>query len=95
MEFEWDGQKAASNFARHSVTFPEAMTVFGDPLELAIADPDHSEDECRFLSIGLSAEGRLLVDAYTERRARIRIISAREVTPRERREYESTGRRKA
>jgi hypothetical protein len=67
MEFEWDAQKAASNVAKHGVTFPEAMTVFGDPLELAIADPDHSEGEFRFLSIGQSAIGRLLVVAYAER----------------------------
>jgi len=91
MEFEWDAQKAASNVAKHGVTFPEAMTVFGDPLEFTIPDPHHSEDECRFLSIGLSATGRLLVVAYTERGGRIRIINAREATPRERRQYESTG----
>ena len=90
MEFEWDVQKAASNAAKHGVTSPEAMTVFGDPLELAIADPHHSEGEFRFLSIGLSAVGRLLVVAYTEREGRTRIINAREATPRERRQYEST-----
>jgi hypothetical protein len=91
MEFEWDGQKAASNVAKHGVTFAEAMTVLSDPLEFTIADPDHSEGECRFLSMGLSATGRLLVVAYTERQERIRIINAREATPRERRQYESTG----
>ncbi len=90
MEFEWDAEKAAANVAKLGVTFPEAMTVFGDPLELAIADPHHSEDEFRFLSMGLSATGRLLVVAYTERQGRTRIISAREATPRERRQYEST-----
>jgi hypothetical protein len=90
MEFEWDGQKAASNAAKHGVTFPEAMTVFGDPLELVIADPHHSEDEFRFLSMGQSALGRLLVVAYTERGGRTRIIYARAATPRERRQYEST-----
>ncbi len=94
MEFEWDAQKAASNLAKHGVTFAEAMTVFGDPLELLIADPHHSEDESRFLSMGLSATGRLLVVAYTERRGRVRIINAREATPRERKQYESTGLRK-
>jgi len=90
MEFEWDAEKAASNVAKHGVTFPEAMTVFGDPLELAIADPHHSEDEFRFLSVGLSAAGRLLVVAYTEREGRTRIINACEATPRERTQYEST-----
>jgi len=89
MEFEWDAKKADSNVAKHGVTFPEAMTVFGDPLEIAIADPDHSEEEFRFLSIGQSALGRLLVVAYTEREGRTRIINAREATPRERRQYES------
>ena len=90
MEFEWDVQKAASNAAKHGVTFSEAMTVFGDPLELAIADPNHSEDEFRFLSMGQSAMGRLLVVAYTEREGRTRIVNARAATPRERRQYEST-----
>ena len=90
MEFEWDARKAAANFKKHGVTFTEAMTVFGDPLELAIADPDHSEDEFRFLSMGLSATGRLLVVAYTEREGRTRIINAREATPGERKKYEST-----
>ena len=90
MEFEWDAEKAASNVAKHGVTFPEAMTVFGDPLGLAIADPHHSEGEFRFLSMGRSAVGRLLVVAYTEREGRTRIINAREATSRERRQYEST-----
>lgn len=90
MEFEWDAKKADSNAAKHGVTFSEATTVFGDPVELAIADPDHSEEEFRFLSMGQSARGRLLVVAYTERQGRTRIINAREATPRERRQYEST-----
>ena len=90
MEFEWDAPKAASNVAKHGVTFPEAMTVFGDPLEVTIADPHHSEDEFRFLSVGQSGIGRLLVVAYAEREGRTRIISARQATPRERRQYEST-----
>ncbi len=90
MEFEWDADKAASNVAKHGVTFAEAMTVFGDPLALAIVDPDHSEGELRFLSIGLSAARRLLVVAYTEREGRTRIINAPEAIPRERKQYEST-----
>ena len=90
MEFEWDPDKAAANVEKHGVEFSEAMTVFGDPLELTIADPDHSEGEFRFLSIGISAAGRLLVVAYTERETRTRIINAREVTPMERKQYEST-----
>jgi len=83
MEFEWDADKAASNLQKHGVSFAEAMTVFGDPWELTIADPDHSEGEIRFLSLGLSAAGLLLVVAYTEHEGRTRIINAREVTPKE------------
>jgi uncharacterized DUF497 family protein len=89
MEFEWDSEKAASNFSKHGVSFPEAMTIFGDPLEIMIADPDRSPDEFRFVSIGMSAAGRLLVVAYTEREGRTRLISVREATRRERRQYES------
>ena len=89
MEFEWDPEKAAANAKKHGVEFSEAMTVFGDPLELTIADPDHSEDEQRFLSIGTSTAGRLLVVAYTERAGRTRIISAREASAQERKHYES------
>ncbi|HLY62122.1 MAG TPA: BrnT family toxin [Terriglobia bacterium] len=89
--FEWDENKAESNDEKHGVTFVEARTVFGDPLETTIADLHHSQDECRFLSVGLSANGRLLVVAYTEREGRIRIISAREASPKERRQYESAG----
>jgi uncharacterized DUF497 family protein len=72
------------------VDFVEAMTVFGDPLEVIISDPDHSVGEQRFLSMGISVAGRLLVVAYTEREGRIRLISAREATARERKSYEST-----
>ena len=90
MEFEWDPEKAAANVKKHGVEFAEAMTIFGDALELTIRDPDHSEDERRFLSIGLSAGGRLLVVAYTERAGRTRIINAREASSKERMNYEST-----
>jgi uncharacterized DUF497 family protein len=90
MEFEWDADKATSNLQKHGVSFAEAMTVFGDPLELTITDPDHSEGELRFLSIGLSESGRLLVVAYTEREGRTRIINAREATAQERKQHEST-----
>jgi uncharacterized DUF497 family protein len=89
VEFEWDVEKAASNLTKHGVSFPEAMTVFGDPLEVMIADPGHSDRESRFVSIAISEAGRLLVVAYAERGGRIRIITAREATPRERRQYES------
>lgn len=89
MEFEWDPGKAAANAKNHGVEFSEAMTVFGDPLELTIADPDHSEGEQRFLSMGSSTAGRLLVVAFTERAGRTRIISAREASAQERKHYES------
>lgn len=88
MEFEWDTVKAQSNVLKHGVDFAEAMTVFSDPLELTISDPDHSEGETRFLSLGRSQRGRLLVVSYTEREGRIRLISAREAEPRERKAYE-------
>ena len=89
MEFEWDPEKAGSNTEKHGVEFVEATTVFADPLELTVLDPDHSENESRFLSLGRSASGTLLVVSFTERGNRIRIISARPATPRERQEYES------
>ena len=89
MEFEWDPEKAERNLSRHRVAFTEAMTVFGDPLEVTIADLMRSEEEFRFLSLGRSEAGRLLVVAYTERERRIRIISARVATPKERRDHES------
>jgi uncharacterized protein len=89
VEFEWDSVKAAENLEKHRVDFVEASTIFGDPLEVTIPDPDHSEGETRFLSLGLSAQARVLVVAYTEREGRIRIIHARVAEPKERRAYES------
>jgi uncharacterized protein len=90
VQFEWDPAKAADNASKHGVEFAEAMTVFGDPLELTMPDPGHSVGEHRFLSMGLSVAGRLLVVAYTERDGRIRLISGREATAQERKTYEST-----
>ncbi len=89
MEFEWDPGKASANLDKHGVDFAEASTVFGDPLELTIPDPDHSTGEARFLSLGLSSGGRLLVVAYTEREGKLRIVHARATEPKERRAYES------
>ena len=88
MRFEWDGAKAADNLARHGVSFEEAATVFRDPLSQTGRDPDHSIDEERFVVFGVSARGRLLVVAHTERGDTIRIISARAATPSERMIYE-------
>ena len=89
VEFEWNPDKEQLNVRKHGVDFPEAATVFGDPLELTIADPDHSVGEFRYLSVGRSSLGRLLVVSYTEREQRIRIVGARVASPKERRQYES------
>jgi uncharacterized protein len=88
MEFEWDERKAAKNETKHGVSFREAGTVFGDPLAITFSDPDHSEDEQRFLTFGFSQLNRLLVVSHTERAQRIRIISARPATRKERKIYE-------
>ena len=88
MEFEWDSAKAAENLRKHGVSFDEATTVFGDPLALTYTDPDHSAAEIRYLTFGHSVSGRPVVVAHTERAAKIRIISAREMTRREVRDYE-------
>lgn len=90
MQFEWDRRKEASNRRKHGVGFREAATVFGDPLATTFPDLDHSTSEERFLTIGASASGRLLVVAHTDGRDKIRIISARQVTRREREFYEET-----
>ena len=89
MKFEWDPKKAASNLAKHGVSFVDASTVFGDPLAATIPDPAHSQDECRFVTLGLSASGELVVVVHIERDDRMRIISARFATPAERKRYES------
>ena len=88
MEFEWDRKKAAANERKHGISFQEAATVFGDPLAITFADPDHSEGEYRFLTFGVSRFNRLLVVSHTEREGRVRIISAREAMRRERKIYE-------
>jgi uncharacterized protein len=88
VEFEWDLHKAEANLEKHAISFEEATTVFGDPLSLTISDPDHSDDEKRFILLGQSYAGRLLVVVHTERGAGIRIIGARLATRRERVSYE-------
>ena len=87
-QFEWDEDKARSNARDHRVTFDEAVTVFRDPLASTIPDPDHSLGEERYLTVGLSTQGRLLVVSYTERQGRFHLISCRTATRRERRTYE-------
>ena len=88
MEFQWDPEKALENERKHGVAFLEALGVFDDDLSSSVADPDHSEGEYRYLIFGQSVSGRLLVVSYTERDERIRLISTREMTPRERQAYE-------
>ena len=88
MEFEWDPEKAAANVRRRRVSFNEAATVLEDPLSTTFPDEAHSEDEMRFVTVGVSQRGRLLVVAHTERNDTIRIISARRATRRERAFYE-------
>jgi uncharacterized DUF497 family protein len=88
MNFEWDRNKAASNLDLHGVSFEEAATAFADPLSSTIFDPDHSDDEDRFVLVGEAASGRLLVVVHTDRDGSIRLISARLATRRERQDYE-------
>lgn len=87
-EFEWDAGKERDNVKKHGVSFREALTVFADPLARIFDDPDHSQEEPRELVIGHSAKQRLLVVSFTERQSRTRIISARDATAHERRDYE-------
>ena len=86
--FEWDEEKAQANLRKHGVSFEEAQTVFKDPLEITMPDPDHSIDEDRFITIGKSGKKRVLVVVYTERRKKIRLISARKAARAERKKYE-------
>ena len=87
--FEWDPEKARENEQKHGVGFPEASEVFDDGHSSSVPDPDHSADEDRYLIFGISKQGRHLVVSYTERGERIRLISARQMTSRERRAYEA------
>jgi uncharacterized DUF497 family protein len=89
MEFEWDREKAKKNIRKHRVSFDEAMTVFYDTLSATFNDPEHSIDEERFITIGYSSHGRLLVVSHTESEKTIRIISARSATAHERKRHES------
>ncbi len=88
LRFEWDPEKAAFNLKRHRVSFEEASTVFDDPLFIIFLDKEHSIDEERYITIGLSRTNRLLLIAHTDRNDQIRIISARKATKNERRFYE-------
>lgn len=88
LQFIWDREKAAANLRKHGVDFAEAATAFGDPLSITIPDPDHSAKEERWLLVGQSEAGRLLVVAHTDRGDEIRVINARPATRRERQTYE-------
>ena len=88
IKFDWDPRKAQRNLRKHGIDFDEASTVFADTLSITIPDPDHSEDEERWVTMGLSNRQRLLVVVHTEEEETIRIISARTADRLERRKYE-------
>jgi uncharacterized protein len=87
--FEWDDEKAALNLKIHEVDFREARTVFEDPFAITIPDDLHSEEEARSITLGMPLLARILLVVHTERKERIRILSARKATPGERFQYES------
>ncbi len=88
MIIEWDAAKARKNLAKHDVSFDEASTVFGDPLALTIPDPVHSDQEERFVTLGVTSNFKTLAVVHVDRGEKVRIISARDATWRERRDYE-------
>jgi len=88
MKFNWDDKKAKTNLKKHGISFDEALSVFLDPLASTIADPDHSQREHRFLTLGRTAKSKLIVVAHRDDADVIRIISAREATRHERKNYE-------
>ena len=85
--FEWDDEKAEKNYRKHAVTFGEAATVFDDPFSATITDENHSDDEDRSITVGMSARGRVVIVSHTDRGGNIRIISARSASAAERRGY--------
>ena len=89
MKFEWDRNKEKLNIKKHTISFDEAVTVFYDPLSATFADPDHSIEEDRLVTIGYSSQGRLFVVSHTERGDAIRIINARPATISERKRHEN------
>jgi uncharacterized DUF497 family protein len=88
MQFEWNPDKAESNYEKHQVSFEEAATVFNDLLSITFPDPDHSVGESRYIIIGMSRFGQILIVSHSDRGEKIRIISARKATRQERRFYE-------
>ena len=88
LSFEWDDDKEEANRRKHKVSFDEAKTVFADPFSITINDAAHSDDECRFVDIGVSVNERILIVVYTERLSKTRLISSRKATKAERYKYE-------
>ncbi len=88
MKFEWNPDKAESNYEKHNVSFEEAATVFNDSLSVTFPDPDHSVGESRYVIIGMSRFGQILIVSHTDRDETVRIISARKATRQEQRFYE-------
>jgi uncharacterized DUF497 family protein len=88
LTFEWDEEKARENLKKHKASFEEAKTVYSDPFLWTFPDPEHSDIEQRYVNIGYSSRGRVLVVIHTEREGNIRIISCRKATANERRAYE-------
>jgi uncharacterized DUF497 family protein len=89
MSFEWDERKNAANVKKHGISFDQAKTVFGDVLAVTVPDVAHSHSESRFVTLGQTATGRLVVVVHTDRGNKTRIISARPASKRERHDYES------
>lgn len=88
LTFEWVEEKAIINLKKHQISFREGATIFNDPLIATMHDPDHSEAEDRYLSLGYSSQGHLLVVSYTQRQDNIRLISCRKATRKERKKHE-------
>ena len=91
LTFEWDEVKAKENLKKHEVSFEEGKTIFNDPFLFTFPDIEHSADEERYINIGLSANGHILIVTHTERQEKVRIVSCRKATARERRFYEEGG----
>ena len=89
MDFEWDDKKAAKNLKKHGVSFREGASVFGDPLAITFADPDHSIHEERFLTFGTARTGKMIIVSHTERENIMRIMSVRFMKKHERKIYET------
>jgi uncharacterized protein len=87
--FQWDDRKAKINLRKHGVDFEEGVTIFNDPLLATMPDAEHSENEQRFISIGISVKGTVLVVVYTERNEKTRIISCRKAIKSEVKFYEN------